>query len=398
MKNATLLSRIASSAVLALALAVTAGGVAAADPISELPGIGGTVQASDGGSVANLYLSYGDTPCEDSTHTDPSTDRGYVPLTAAGTFTVGEYTEGCYSVMLFGSADYAAAVPFLYNGQLVPAAKIQAGTRNLVIKAPTKTAVARVEIYGQIFVGQTVRALVYDSVPMQVEIEYQWFRGTKAVTARGWEQSYTITAADAGQDLVAKVWVTSAMGEVVKYSNHVIVPQILSLTGATLSGSAKPGGTLTVSATTTPADAILYYQWYADGKYMSWAQGPTYVVNVFDRGADIVCKVTGWSGNQGPLVKYTNHVIIDAGPYLEQPVIAATFTTGTELSYTTSWSPGDVDVTATWFANGKAVPASPWGALTVTNDTWSDIVVKVTLSVDGYDPVVKYSNHSYRAE
>jgi hypothetical protein len=138
-------------------------------------------------------------------------------------------------------------------------------------------------------------------------LHYQWYRGTTAISGatRG---LYTLVAADAGRDLVLKVWMTEgSYTSPVKYSNHV---ELLGITQAVLSGQPTVGSTLTLAVAYLPANASLTYVWYRGTSVISGASGTSYRLTQADKGQDIVVKVTASQGNLTPQVKYSNHIVV----------------------------------------------------------------------------------------
>ncbi|MDR1798872.1 MAG: DUF4091 domain-containing protein [Bifidobacteriaceae bacterium] len=241
---------------------------------------------------------------------------------------------------------------------------------------------------GQTTVGGTLDCTTTVNPP-DAEVYYQWFRGSKAVTAKETTSTYTVKAADAGQDMVCKVYAYGYDGaELVKYSNHLVITQPLAFTSLTVTGTPKVGSTLTGTAVYTPADATVTYQWYRETSAIGGAKAATYVPVAADAGHDLVLKVSVTVTGEGTITKYSNHVQVAPILTMTQPVIAADPATGA-LVATVAVTPADATVTYQWFLDAKLVGTGSQYQPTQAGDA----VCKVTATKAGYDPVVKYSNH-----
>ncbi|MDR1798678.1 MAG: hypothetical protein LBR19_02150 [Bifidobacteriaceae bacterium] len=167
-------------------------------------------------------------------------------------------------------------------------------------------ALTSVKLNGNGVIGATLTAQVVYS-PATAAVTYQWFRGTKLINGVT-GPSYTLTTADAGQDIVLKVTVTSAGTTTpAKYSNHVLV---LGVSSTTLTGTARVGYTLTAQVAYLPADATVTYQWFRGTKLISGVTGSAYRLTLADAGQDLVVKVMVTKAGVTSPAKYTNHVIV----------------------------------------------------------------------------------------
>jgi hypothetical protein len=122
-------------------------------------------------------------------------------------------------------------------------------------------------VAGRPAVGQVLalNAPEWDDSATQGAVTYQWFRGTLTI-ASATTPSYTVTAADVGQKLWAKVTLSAPGFTSVGLSSL----QVTGVTGTfvtmpvpTVSGTARVGQVQTANAGTwAPGGAALSYQWY----------------------------------------------------------------------------------------------------------------------------------------
>ncbi|MDR1798332.1 MAG: hypothetical protein LBR19_00380 [Bifidobacteriaceae bacterium] len=253
-------------------------------------------------------------------------------------------------------------------------------------------AIGHVTLFGAPEVGATLAAdVAYE--PASASVTYRWFRGTSMI-AGATGTSYRLTAADAGADIVLKVTVTSGtQPAAVQYSNHVQVggvpmPRVVEVE---LLGDIKVGSPVTAHTTHT-SGVTLTYQWFRDGSLIAGATGGVFTPTPAEAGKDLVAKVTATYYGLVSAPKYSNHATVDgiwATPIVvadyDQPgLISARFTIS--LHTTTKYE---------WFADGKFVVGARIGSLRL-DPAWHDIVLKVTLTRDGFEPVIKYSNHWFQ--
>ncbi|MDR1799083.1 MAG: putative Ig domain-containing protein [Bifidobacteriaceae bacterium] len=264
------------------------------------------------------------------------------------------------------------------------------GAVDITVTAPQPPTLTQPLLQGIPKVGNTL-AVSAAPTPADAQLSYQWFRGTKAVTARSGQAQYVVQAADAGQDLVVKVWATSAGGEVFKYSNHLVIDQPPTLTTAVLSGTGAVGTVLQVTAVYTPQDAQVTYQWYRGTSLIAGVTGPSYTPVASDATKDIVVKVTVSKAGETALVKYTNHVVV---PGITSVVINGLPAVNRTIAAVVMYGPADGTLTYQWFRGTRAVTgALAHGVYTpVAADAGQDLVCKVSL-VGPWGVIVKYSAH-----
>ncbi|MDR1798529.1 MAG: S8 family serine peptidase, partial [Bifidobacteriaceae bacterium] len=252
--------------------------------------------------------------------------------------------------------------------------------------------------------GEVGQTLTVDAIyqPVDAELTYQWFRGTKLIAGAS-GPSYTLVAADAGGDIVVKVY-ASSRGQTVgpKYTGHVLVagtlPQPLALgsvtvTGAAPDGAPNPVGTTLVAAPAglSPANASVTYQWFRGTSAVSarTAAG-TYVVKAADAGWNLVCKAWATDGS-GEVVKYSAHL---PGPLgFAALTVSGETRVGMILTATADYVPAGASVTYQWFRGSSAIAGAKSATYTLTDaDLQQDLVLKATLTWGGTS-VVKYSAH-----
>ncbi|MDR1799885.1 MAG: hypothetical protein LBR19_08435 [Bifidobacteriaceae bacterium] len=157
-------------------------------------------------------------------------------------------------------------------------------------------------VTGQAVVGSTLGVDVAVG-PVGTTLEYQWFKGTAAVTSRGGSAGYLVKAADGGADLVCKVWATGPGGDVVvKYSDHV---KVFGVANVAVVGTPRAGQVLTAEVAYGPAQAVVLYQWFRGTSVVG--TGPSYRVQAGDVDRDLVLKVTVSAAGFGSVVKYSAH-------------------------------------------------------------------------------------------
>ncbi|MDR1799198.1 MAG: hypothetical protein LBR19_04835 [Bifidobacteriaceae bacterium] len=174
------------------------------------------------------------------------------------------------------------------------------GQEGVQCVAPEPLSLGAPKLTGTAAVGQTLN-LAAPYTPANATVTYLWFRGTSTIKGAS-GTSYQLTAADAGQDLVVKVTVTKGSETITKYSNHV---QVLGIASLTVQGTPKVGQTLTAAVVYQPAGAAVAYHWFRGSALVG--SGQTYVVKAADAGQDMVLKVTVSVAGVGSQAKYSAH-------------------------------------------------------------------------------------------
>lgn len=148
------------------------------------------------------------------------------------------------------------------------------------ISAPTGSAV-----------GQTLTSTPPVWNQPDVQISYQWLRNGAAINGAS-AASYTLTTADYGAAVSLRV-----IGSKPSYSSGASVSNQVAVTAGgalqnvgapSISGSAAPGGTLSVSTGLwSPAANKFRYQWLRQGSPVSGATASTYKISADDAGKDV---------------------------------------------------------------------------------------------------------------
>jgi hypothetical protein len=161
-------------------------------------------------------------------------------------------------------------------------------------------AIQRATVSGSPTVGSQLTADVAYT-PADATVVYRWFRGTSVIPgATG--LNYTLQAADAGRDLVLKVTASKDGQEVNRYSAHILVLGVASLS---VSGTPRVGQTLTAAAVYQPTDGTVTYQWFKGTSVVG--TGASYTVRAADVGGDMVLKLTVAKAGVGSVSRYSAH-------------------------------------------------------------------------------------------
>jgi hypothetical protein len=236
--------------------------------------------------------------------------------------------------------------------------------------------------------------------PEGTELVCQWFRGTKFLSqASG--VSYVVQAADAGEPIVVKVTASRA-GSVsaVRYSNTVTVAEPIKVTKKELPATAAVGATVTLDLEFTPVDADVEVQWFRGSSWIAGASGVSYVVAPADSGGDVVAKIVVSKEGYDSVTVYSTRTVVSGpvAPAVKSAVLSpAAPVVGEAVTLSTVIVPEGAAVKYEWF-QGTSLLRS--GGLPVTGtaytptaaDVGKDLVVKITVTVEGFTPVVKYTN------
>lgn len=160
------------------------------------------------------------------------------------------------------------------------------------------------KVTGTPSVGNRLTALSGSWGPDGVALRYQWLRdGAPVGGAR--ESTYLLAVRDAGHIItVAATGTTYGYTSVSQISLPVkIALQALSATPTpTITGSAKPGHTLTaVAGKWKPTPVMLSYQWNRNGVAITGADAPTYKLSRADEGSTITVTVSGFKEGSVPV-------------------------------------------------------------------------------------------------
>jgi hypothetical protein len=259
------------------------------------------------------------------------------------------------------------------------------GLKNRQISTPP--AIGAVTLSGSPQVGQTLTLAVTGVTPAGATVTRVWYKGT-SVIAGATGTSYQLTAAEAGQDICVKVTATFGGQTVTKYSNHLIVPQALSLTQPVLTGQALATARVSVAAPASPAGAAVTYQWFRDTSLIAGVSASSYTLTAADGGKAVKVKVTATYGGQS-VTKYSNALYVLGISRLE---VTGTARVGNTLQVDARYEPSDAAWEVKWY-RGTSVVGTGLTYRLQAADAGQDLVVKATVTKAGLGSVSKYSAH-----
>jgi hypothetical protein len=262
----------------------------------------------------------------------------------------------------------------------------------LSVSQPVLSGVARVG--GTLSVAMTV-------APSDAQVVYQWFRGTSFLSqASG--ASYVVQSADAGADIKVKVIASrDGSASVTKYSNTLAIADQIKVTRKLLPASATVGESVSLDLAYTPVDAGVSVQWFRGTSLIAGASGTEYVLTAADSGGSVVAKVTLAKDGFDSVTVYSSTVAV-SGPVAPSVKLATlspagTVEAGQALDLNLTVVPENATVKVEWFTgtslfrvNGQPVTGKSYTPS--VGDVGKDLVVKVTVTVDGFTPIVKYTN------
>lgn len=156
----------------------------------------------------------------------------------------------------------------------------------------------------------------------------------------------------------------------------------------TITGTAKVGTTLRVTAGTWDDGVKLSYQWKRNGVAITGATKTWYKLGAADAGKRITVTVTGTKTGYTTVAKTSARTRLVAKGTLTsvKPRISGTAKAGRTLTAIRgSWRPAPVSYTYRWYTNGKAIPGATKKTYKVASKyKGTKIVVKVTGRKAGY--------------
>ena len=169
-------------------------------------------------------------------------------------------------------------------------------------------------------------------------------------------------------------------------------PSLTALPTPTISGTAKVGSQLTVSAGSwEPAPVALSYQWSRNGSPISGATGTGYTLTAADAGAAISVTVSGAKDGYLSAVRTSEATAAVATGELvaSVPTISGAPAVGSVLTAMAgAWGPDPVALGYQWLRNGAAIAGATAASYTVTSsDAGTAIAVTVTGMKPGYAPL-----------
>ncbi len=164
---------------------------------------------------------------------------------------------------------------------------------------------------GTVSVGQTVTADPGQWSPTPVALSYQWLLAGNPIGGAT-SQTYTIAAADFGQELQVQVTGTLQGYTTITATSFgaVVAGGTLATAAVTLSGTVQVGGTATADALPWTPVVALTYQWLLNGAPIDGATGVSYSPVASDTGQVLEVLVTGTaSGYQTASVTSTPQTV-----------------------------------------------------------------------------------------
>ncbi|MFD2840308.1 hypothetical protein ACFSYH_06955 [Populibacterium corticicola] len=223
--------------------------------------------------------------------------------------------------------------------------------------------------------------------------EYQWFRDGVAVPGAT-NATYAVVAVDHGKKLSARVTVSKAeytTGTATAKAVTVSAGEAPKATAApVVTGSAKVGGTLTVSNGTWNESGVTYaYQWLRDGAAISGATSNKYTIAVSDSGRKISVRVTATKVGYNSGVATSNvHTAgqADAAKATTKPSVTGTAKFNSTLRVKQgTWNVSGVKYNYQWLRNGKAIKGATKSTYKVKSaDVGKRLSVKVTATKTGH--------------
>ncbi|MFE4836886.1 hypothetical protein ACFRAU_19680 [Arthrobacter sp. NPDC056691] len=229
----------------------------------------------------------------------------------------------------------------------------------------------------------------WDNSASQGALAYQWFRGALAIGSATTSR-YTVTAADVGQKLWAKVTVSAPGFTTVELSSTQVTGVSATFVTApvpTVSGTARVGQVQTANAGTwAPGGAVLSYQWYRGTAAIAGAVGRTYTTSAADYGKALKVRVRATKAGFVTVDRFSAARTIAAGTIVAtKPLtVVGTHRYGNTVKVSQGW-PAGTTIRYQWYRNGVAVRGGTGYAL-YFNPSYigSRVNVKVTVSKPGY--------------
>lgn len=262
------------------------------------------------------------------------------------------------------------------------------------------TATPTPKITGTATVGETLAGVAGTWAPAPVELGYQWYRGSTAISGAT-KASYVLQGADAGETIKLAITGTSPGYETVTRTSAAtgaVAKASLSATPTPrITGDTVVGATLTaVPGTWSPEPVELAYQWYRGSTAIPDAKVSTYVLTDADAGDALKVKVTGSRTGYNPVSKTSAPTDAVEQPGVlttATPRISGTARVGQTLKVAAGdWGPGTVKLTYRWYHASRAISGATGTTYKVRSvDEDHTIWVKVTGSKEGYASVSERS-------
>jgi Carboxypeptidase regulatory-like domain len=228
--------------------------------------------------------------------------------------------------------------------------------------------------------------------PVADKLVYTWYAGSTQIAEGENLTSYTLTTDEVGKTITVKVTGSKAGYDSVTTESSAtaaVTAETLTYTQPTISGTARFGEVLSVTAGAWTDQATLAYQWNRGADEIPGATESTYTLVAADVGKAISVTVTGTKTG------YLSHAESSAAT---DPVAALTMTSakpqitgvakvGVKLTATvTGWDPTDAQLSYAWAANGVAIAGATANTFTPTQaQLGKAISVTVTGTKPGYE-------------
>ncbi|TJY69169.1 hypothetical protein E4J89_11440 [Arthrobacter sp. CAU 1506] len=238
-------------------------------------------------------------------------------------------------------------------------------------------------ISGTAKVGHKLTVSAGAWAPAAATLGYQWYRNGQAVSGAT-AVTYTLTAADKGADLKARV--RAAKGGYTTTDRHsapvkVAAGTISATKAFKISGTARYGSTLKVSQGWTPGVKITY-QWYRNGKPVKGATKSSFALSAKDIGAKITVRATVTKPGYSSRAVTAKAVSVGKAVFSVKtaPKITGTKKAGAILRATTgSFSAKPTSYGHQWYRNGKPISGAKKSSYRVVKaDRGQKISVRVT--------------------
>jgi peptidoglycan hydrolase-like protein with peptidoglycan-binding domain len=269
----------------------------------------------------------------------------------------------------------------------------------LLDTAPTPT------VSGTTTVGKKLTAKAGTWGPGTVELSYQWYRGSTAISSAT-AASYVLQPADAGQAVrVSTTGTKASYTSISRTSAKTAAVTPATLTAAptpSISGTVAAGKTLTASAGTwAPAPVTVRYQWYRGTTAIAGATGASYQLQAADYKAKIKVIVTGAKSGYYSAVRtsvQTSAVKQGSLTTASTPVISGTVAQGQTLKVTPgTWAPAPGSLAYQWYRGSSAIAGATATTYKLTAaDAGRTIKVRVTNTNAAFKAVTRYSANTIK--
>ncbi|MGK3649383.1 carboxypeptidase regulatory-like domain-containing protein [Pseudarthrobacter enclensis] len=259
----------------------------------------------------------------------------------------------------------------------------------------------RIFAYGSVQPGQTLTVDPGVWGPAPVTLAYQWHRtkGSEAADITGaTAATYTVTSADTGYDIFAKVTGTKsgyAPHTDIVHAGQAGAEAVTASKPFTVTGTPSPGNTLAVDhGTLTPVPEYgPYYDWFVDGVADYRSNTRTFALTAADAGKKVTARL---SVHAWPLQPYYGQATVTVAPgTLTAPVPTVTGTAKVGSTLTANpgtWGPAPVTLAYQWYRSGTAISGATAATYPLAAaDLGKTMTVRVTGTKAGYTTSAKTS-------